>query len=114
MNNQKKIERFLLSDIAAELDRRALGPDEDLLEQRIIDSLGIMKLVSFLEQSFEIEVSDDDIVPENFQTITAILRYIDQKQARSSRAIAGQTVAADPVQPVHAQAGTEFLPHTLR
>ncbi len=79
MTNLKKIEKFLLTEIAPDLGRQSLGPDEDLLDQSIIDSLGILKLVSFLEGAYRIQVIDEDIIPENFQSLNTIVRFIEQK-----------------------------------
>lgn len=75
----KGLEKFLLSDIASHLGKKALDPDENLLEQSIIDSLGILKLVTFLEESYGIQVIDEDIVPENFQSLNSMANFIEQK-----------------------------------
>lgn len=85
MKDLKKIEKFLIFDVAADLGKQSLDPDEDLLEQRVIDSLGIMKLVSFLEDSWNIQITDEDIVPENFQTLTTIADFIDRKTYSAPR-----------------------------
>ena len=73
------IEKFLLAEVAADLGKKSLDPDEDLLEQRIIDSLGLLKLVTFLEQSHGIQVNDEDIVPENFQSLNSMVKLVEQK-----------------------------------
>lgn len=75
----KNIEKFLLTEIAADLGKQSLDPDADLLEQRIIDSLGILKLVIFLEEAHGIKVQDEDIVPENFQSLNSMVRFVEQK-----------------------------------
>jgi acyl carrier protein len=75
----KNIEKFLLTEIAADLGKQSLDPDADLLEQRIIDSLGILKLVIFLEEAHGIKVQDEDIVPENFQSLNSMVKFVEQK-----------------------------------
>jgi acyl carrier protein len=79
MTTLKGLEKFLLTEIAADLGKQTLDPDEDLLEQGIIDSLGILKLVSFLEESHGIQVMDEDIVPENFQSLNSMVNFVQQK-----------------------------------
>jgi acyl carrier protein len=79
MTTLEKLEKFMLSEVAVELGRESLKPDEDLLEQGIIDSLGIMKLIVFLEETFGIKVSDEDVVPENFQSLDIMIKFIEQK-----------------------------------
>ena len=46
---------------------------------RIIDSLGLLKLVTFLEKSHGIQVNDEDIVPENFQSLNSMAKFVEQK-----------------------------------
>jgi len=79
MTTLEKLEKFMLSEVAAEHGRESLKPDEDLLEQGIIDSLGIMKLIVFLEETFGIKVSDEDVVPENFQSLDIMIKFIEHK-----------------------------------
>jgi acyl carrier protein len=75
----KDIEKALLTEIAVGLDKKSLSPDEDLLEQGIIDSLGLMKLVDFMEKNFGIKIIDEDIVPDNFQSLSSMARLVEQQ-----------------------------------
>ena len=61
---------------------RELGDDDSLLDAQLIDSLGILELVQFLEQTFTIEVTDDDLTPENFDSITALARFVTSDHRR--------------------------------
>jgi acyl carrier protein len=73
------LEKFLVTEVAADLGRKTLAPDEDLLDQRIIDSLGILRLVTYLEEAHGIKIGDGEIVPENFQSLNSIIRFVEQK-----------------------------------
>ena len=73
------VEEILLTEIAMDLGRESLDPDEDLLAQRIIDSLGVVRLIASLEKAFGIEVIDEEVVPENFQSLNSLVEYIEQK-----------------------------------
>jgi acyl carrier protein len=79
MTISKDLEKFLLAEIAGDLGRQSLNPDEDLLEQRIIDSLGILKLVVFIEKAHGIKVTDEEVVPENFQSLNSMVSFVEQK-----------------------------------
>jgi len=79
MNILESLEKILLTEIAVDHGKKSLDPDEDLLEQGIIDSLGIMKLVLFLEESYGIQVNDQDIIPENFQCLSSMVKYVEQQ-----------------------------------
>ena len=54
---------------------------DSFLEEGIIDSVGIMELVAFVEEQFGIKVKDEEITPDNFDSITNLSNYITRKQA---------------------------------
>jgi acyl carrier protein len=76
----EKIEKFLMAEVAVDLDKESLQPDEDLLGSGIIDSMTVIKLVLFLEETFGIEVKDEDLVPENFQNLNSMVEYVERNQ----------------------------------
>ena len=53
---------------------------DSLVESGIIDSLGIMKLVDFIEKEFRVKIGDADLVPENFETIEDITKLLAAKK----------------------------------
>lgn len=53
--------------------------DESLIDSAIIDSIGIIMLVSFIEKTFDFKVNDHEIIPENFESINKINTYINDK-----------------------------------
>ena len=55
-----------------------LSDEDQLVESGIIDSLGIMTLLSFLEEKFSIQISGDDLIPENFESVSAIVELLDR------------------------------------
>ncbi len=62
------------------LARKAgVGRDTGLLEKGILDSLGILDVVSFLETEFSVVVSDDELMPENFQTLGTLSAFVLKK-----------------------------------
>ena len=67
------IERFLFEE------DEGLKGDTSFLENGIIDSTGVLELVSFIEETYGITVADEDIVPENLDSIANIARYIQSK-----------------------------------
>lgn len=62
---------------AREID---LTPDHALLEEGIVDSLGILRLVNFIEDTFGILIAEEDFDPENFTSIRTISRFVERKQ----------------------------------
>ncbi|OFV83609.1 MAG: hypothetical protein A2W26_03390 [Acidobacteria bacterium RBG_16_64_8] len=57
-----------------------LDDDQDLLNAGIIDSLGILRLVAFIEERFGVKVPDEDVVFENFQNIKVMARYVEERR----------------------------------
>jgi acyl carrier protein len=83
-----KLRGSILSLLRIEIapDRNDVDLEEDsLLESGLIDSLGIIKLVSLLEKEFAIKISDDELLPENFETISAVVQFVVQKQKSGAR-----------------------------
>jgi acyl carrier protein len=58
----------------------AFSSDEDLLASGRVDSLGIMEIISFVEDAFSVVVDDEDILPENFCSVRAMARFVAAKQ----------------------------------
>ena len=64
-------------------DGTRLSDDTPLLETHIVDSTGVLEIVSFLEERFGIRVHDQELVPENLNTINNIARFLELKRARA-------------------------------
>lgn len=61
--------------------KRAVGDADSLLEQGIIDSMGVLEIVGFMETEFEIVLSDDEMLSEHFRSINSMVDLIEQKRA---------------------------------
>jgi len=80
MENTKEIVKDYVSrELADEGKLTDLKEEENLLANGIMDSLGILKLVSFIEQKFDIRVPDEDVTVQNFRTLKDIASYLDNK-----------------------------------
>ena len=80
-----RIRNFLLEKFPL-ARKRGVTLQDNLLESGILDSLGILDLVAFVEQNFGIVLSDDELVPENFQTIERLTAFVQSKAASESAA----------------------------
>lgn len=70
-----KINEFIVNDLLWE-KQTELTADTQLLEEGIIDSIGLFRMVTFLEESFRVRVPDEDLLAENFQTIRRIGEFV--------------------------------------
>jgi acyl carrier protein len=74
---------ILLDYVKKELavgSKRNIQMDDDLLSAGIIDSLGVLQLVAFIEDQFNIQMPDEDVVLENFQSVNSLANYLDNIQ----------------------------------
>ena len=67
------IENFLFGNA------NGLKDDTSFLEEGIIDSTGVLELVTFLEENFEIQVEDEELIPENLDSIDNVTGYLEGK-----------------------------------
>lgn len=85
-SRRETIREFIEDNFLFREDADTIGDSESLLEAGLIDSTGILELVAFLEQEFAISIADQDIVPENMDSIARIDAYVARFQ---SEAVAG-------------------------
>jgi len=69
----------LQSYFAKEQNAKDLSADSPLLTSGLLDSLGIVKLLSFIEDEFDAEIDDADFDPENFETLNSITKLISNQ-----------------------------------
>ena len=67
-----KLIEFIRKDLARGKGVGDLSETDDLVEAEVMDSLGIMKLIMFLETNFSIKITDEDLILENFLSINSI------------------------------------------
>lgn len=72
---QNDILDFVRQEILNEPDSN-LAPEDDLLETGLVDSIGMMRLVAFIETERGSKIPATDLVLENFKSIDAIVRYL--------------------------------------
>ena len=80
---EAQIRQFILEHFPS-ASRGQLGNHDRLLENGIVDSLGVLDLVSFIEQTFAITVFDEELLPENFQTIERMSKFVHSKREANS------------------------------
>ena len=73
------VRRFIGENFLFRDDGDAITHDASLLDAGIIDSTGVLELVCFLETTFGIEVHDDEMLPENLDSIRAVSAYVQRK-----------------------------------
>jgi acyl carrier protein len=80
MDPKTRIRQFVLSNFYV-ADPAVLGDDVSLLDQGVVDSTGVLEVVGFLETEFGIQVLDEEMLPENLDSVSRISEYVRRKQA---------------------------------
>jgi len=73
------VETFLFGDGDGVKD------DTSFLENGVIDSTGILDLIMFMEETFHIKIADEEVVPENFDSIQCLVSFLDRKVALAAQ-----------------------------
>ena len=75
--------REFITKIAARRGVQSISDEDSLTGTGVLDSMGIFRLVSFLEENFSVAISDDEITADNFQSINAIQDFVTAKMPPS-------------------------------
>lgn len=78
---RNKIRGFILGNFLFTREESKLADDASLLGQGLMDSTGVLELMTFLENEFGVQVADEEMVPENLDSVDRICAYLDQKYA---------------------------------
>lgn len=80
MDVETTLREFIQETFLARKGKRELSDGESLLDSGLVDSAGIFELVGFVERSFDVEIDDTDIVPENFETVNSLAAFVRGKR----------------------------------
>ncbi len=78
---KEKLRTFILENYLFTDDQAALNNDDSFLEKGILDSTGIMEVIFYIEDAFDIKVTDEEMIPENLDSIDHLHAYISGKQS---------------------------------
>jgi acyl carrier protein len=81
MNIKETIREFVLNNFLKGDRSRKLVDDTSFIEEGIIDSIGVLELVAFLEETFGFRVEDEELIPENLNSIARLVTYVESKSA---------------------------------
>jgi len=76
---ERDLRAYLNDNFVLSPDVQSLAGDASLTRSGIIDSVGVVELIHFLETHFGVELADEELVPENIDTIDNIVRYLGTK-----------------------------------
>ena len=81
--NVQQVRTFIFENFLFDAEESALKNDDSFLEQGVIDSTGVLELVEWIEETFEIKIDDTELVPKNLDSVNLIAAFIERKNASS-------------------------------
>ena len=81
MDDMQKIKQFIVDEFMPDVPAEELDADFDLLTGGVVDSLGLLKVVAWLETEYDIGVDDSELGPDSFRTVRAIHEYVEREKA---------------------------------
>jgi len=79
---ESKLREFLITEVFYDRELEDLGAEESLIERGLLDSLSILRIVTFCEESFGISIPDTEVLPDHFDSIQAIGKLVERQRAK--------------------------------
>jgi len=76
------IRDFLLQEVLYDKGLANLGPEDSLLENELLDSIAIMQIVAFCEQAFDIDIPEEELLPDHFENIHVMGQLVKRQLGR--------------------------------
>lgn len=80
MRVKDEIRDYILQNYLFSTDAAALDDDVSLIQTGVIDSTGVLELILFLREKFGIEVADEEMVPQNLDSVCSIVAFVARKR----------------------------------
>ena len=80
MSAKAKIKNYILENYLFTDDQNALNDGDSFLQQGIIDSTGILEVIFFLEEEFGVKVADEEMIPENLDSVNNLVAFVERKK----------------------------------
>lgn len=81
MSVEDKIRGYILENFLFTDDQSALSSTDSFLEKGLVDSTGILEIMTFIEDEYGFSVEDDEMIPENLDSVINIVKFIGKKTA---------------------------------
>jgi acyl carrier protein len=76
---KNEIRDFILENFMMGMEKSELQDSDSLLDKGIIDSTGVLELVGFIEDHYQISIEDDELVPDNLDSVDNLIKFIEKK-----------------------------------
>ena len=77
-----KLRLFVLDNFLFTEDQDELKNDDSFMDKNIVDSTGILEIIEFLEEECSIKIEDEEMIPDNLDSIQKIVSFVERKLAK--------------------------------
>jgi acyl carrier protein len=84
-NVETELRRFIGDYFLPRASLRTFSSEDSFMARGIIDSTGLLELIEFIEVQFRIKIEDEELIPENFDSLRKLVRYVDRKLSDARR-----------------------------
>jgi acyl carrier protein len=81
---EQEVRQFLRDNFPLSADGVTLHREDSLIEVGVIDSTGVLELIGFIEERYELAIADEEVLPENLDSIANITRFVGDKTASAN------------------------------
>ncbi len=81
MDHRRQIKHYVLKNFLFTEDESAVADADSLIKKGIVDSTGILEIITHLEETFAIQVAEEEMIPANFESIDAMTAFLGRKLA---------------------------------
>ena len=81
MSTESQIRNYILENLLFTEDQSELENSDSFLGKGIVDSTGMLEIILFIEETFDISVADEEMIPENLDSVDSLIAFIAGKQA---------------------------------
>lgn len=104
---QQRIRAFVTDQFLFGQEDDNLSDDDSLIENGVIDSTGVLQLIGFLEEEFKVQVGDDEVIPQNLDSINRLAEFVQTKWKSNGGDDAKEQFAEPEAGLVHTPCGAE-------
>jgi acyl carrier protein len=83
---EREVRQFVADNFILDQSADSLPGDQSLTQSGVLDSMGVLELIMFIEERFSVQVPDEDTLPANLDTVDNIVRYVEGKVATAAEA----------------------------
>jgi acyl carrier protein len=84
LDTREKVRNFIIENFMFGSENASLNDEDPFIDEGIIDSTGFLEVIGYIQDEFNFEVADKELIPDNFDSVNKLVAYIDRKVQATS------------------------------